>query len=313
MVWNTYAKADVYGLLIQPPQELVDLAASVEDAEDEATLFDTFLRERTKEVFAQTRCLARKYAAVVANPPYMGAKNMSAELKQFVQDRYEDGKADLFAAFIYRLFDLVPDHGQLGFMTPYVWMFISSYEKLRQRIIQREHIGSLIQLEYSGFEGATVPICTFTLEKGYSSKKSAFVRLSDFVGAKQQGPRALEIIGAHNNEQSAHSDMRKYFFEVSQREFAQIPGSPIVYSASSSMLRIFENGVPFEKHIAMREGIHTADNQRFLRCWWGISVSSMSDNASSVEQIDEQGCWVPYCKGGDYRKWYGNLTFCNRF
>ena len=138
----------------------------------------------------------------------MGAKNMSVELKQFVQDHYEDGKADLFAAFIYRLFNLVPEHGQLGFMTPYVWMFISSYEQMRQRIIRQEHISSLIQLEYSGFEGATVPICTFILGKGHSDRKSAFVRLSDFVGAKQQGPRALEIIDAHNNEQSAHLDMR---------------------------------------------------------------------------------------------------------
>ena len=212
-VWNTYAKADVYGSLIQPPQELVELAASApESADDINTLFDPLLREHAEDVFAQTRYLARKYAAVVANPPYMGAKNMSGELKQFVQDHYENGKADLFAAFIYRLFELVPKHGQLGFMTPYVWMFISSYEQMRQRIIRQEHISSLIQLEYSGFEGATVPICTFTLGKGRSDRKSAFVRLSDFVGAKQQGPRALEITDAHNNEQSAHSDMRRYFF-----------------------------------------------------------------------------------------------------
>ena len=242
-VWNTYAKADVYGSLIQPPQELVELVASSPESEDGIdTLFDPLLREHAEDVFTQTRYLARKYAAVVANPPYMGAKNMSAELKRFVQDHYEDGKADLFAAFIYRLFELVPKHGQLGFMTPYVWMFISSYEQMRQRIIRQEHISSLIQLEYSGFEGATVPICTFTLEKGYSSKKSAFVRLSDFVGAKQQGPRALEIIDAHNNEQSAHSDMRRYFFEVSQREFAQIPGSSIVYWLSKPMLEAFAKG-----------------------------------------------------------------------
>ena len=101
-VWNTYAKADVYGSLIQPPQELVDLAASVEDAEDEITLFDSLLRERVEEVFTQTRYLARRYVAVVANPPYMGAKNMSGELKQFVQDHYEDGKADLMTAFMLR-------------------------------------------------------------------------------------------------------------------------------------------------------------------------------------------------------------------
>ena len=296
-VWNTYAKADVYGSLIQPPQELVDLAASAEDTEAETTLFDSLLRERVEEVFAQTRYLARKYAAVVANPPYMGAKNMSVELKQFVQDHYEDGKADLFAAFIYRLFNLVPEHGQLGFMTPYVWMFISSYEQMRQRIIRQEHISSLIQLEYSGFEGATVPICTFTLEKGHSDRKSAFVRLSDFVGAKQQGPRALEIIDAHNNEQSDHSDMRKYFFEVNQHEFAQIPGSPIVYWLGEQLRKTLIN--PASDTILFSDGlIKTGDNLQYLRLWWEL-ISTDVNNKSRYR----------FCaKGGKERNYYGNLN-----
>lgn len=269
-VWNTYAKADVYGSLIQPPQELVELAASSPEGEDGIdTLFDPLLREHAEDVFTQTRYLARKYAAVVANPPYMGAKNMSGELKQFVQDHYEDGKADLFAAFIYRLFELVPKHGQLGFMTPYVWMFISSYEQMRQRIIRQEHISSLIQLEYSGFEGATVPICTFTLGKGRSDRKGAFVRLSDFVGAKQQGLRALEIIEAHNNEQSAHSGMRKYFFEVNQHEFAKIPGSPIVYWLGEQLRKTLIN--PASDTILFSDGlIKTGDNLQYLRLWWEL-------------------------------------------
>ena len=296
-VWNTYAKADVYGSLIEPPQELVDLAASAEDTEAETTLFGSLLRERVEGVFAQTRYLARKYAAVVANPPYMGAKNMSAELKQFVQDHYEDGKADFFAAFIYRLFELVPKHGQLGFMTPYVWMFISSYEQMRQRIIRQEHISSLIQLEYSGFEGATVPICTFTLEKGHSDRKSAFVRLSDFVGAKQQGPRALEIIDAHNNEQSDHSDMRKYFFEVNQHEFAQIPGSPIVYWLGEQLRKTLIN--PASDTILFSDGlIKTGDNLQYLRLWWEL-ISTDVNNKSRYR----------FCaKGGKERNYYGNLN-----
>lgn len=296
-VWNTYAKADVYGSLIEPPQELVDLAASAEDAEAETTLFDSLLRERVEGVFAQTRYLARKYAAVVANPPYMGAKNMSGELKQFVQDRYEDGKADLFAAFIYRLLGMVPEHGQLGFMTPYVWMFISSYEQMRQHIIRQEHISSLIQLEYSGFEGATVPICTFTLEKGHSDRKSAFVRLSDFVGAKQQGPRALGIIDAHNNEQSAHSGMRKYFFEVNQHEFAQIPGSPIVYWLGEQLRKTLIN--PASDTILFSDGlIKTGDNLQYLRLWWEL-ISTNVNNKSRYR----------FCaKGGKERNYYGNLN-----
>lgn len=296
-VWNTYAKADVYGSLIQPPQELVDLAASAEDTEAETTLFDSLLRERVEEVFAQTRYLTRKYAAVVANPPYMGAKNMSGELKQFVQDHYEDGKADLFAAFIYRLLGMVPEHGQLGFMTPYVWMFISSYEQMRQHIIRQEHISSLIQLEYSGFEGATVPICTFTLEKGHSDRKSAFVRLSDFVGAKQQGPRALGIIDAHNNEQSAHSGMRKYFFEVNQHEFAQIPGSPIVYWLGEQLRKTLIN--PASDTILFSDGlIKTGDNLQYLRLWWEL-ISTDVNNKSRYR----------FCaKGGKERNYYGNLN-----
>lgn len=114
MVWNTYAKADVYGSLIQPPRELVDLASSAEDTEDEITLADSLLRECADEVFAQTRYLARKYMAVVANPPYMGAKNMSAELKQFVQDHYEDVKADLYGCFYVRFLKFAMEYGLEG-------------------------------------------------------------------------------------------------------------------------------------------------------------------------------------------------------
>ena len=193
----------------------------------------------------------------------------------------------------------------------YVWMFISSYEQMRQRIIRQEHISSLIQLEYSGFEGATVPICTFTLEKGYSSKKSAFVRLSDFVGAKQQGPRALEIIEAHNNEQSAHSGMRKYFFEVNQHEFAQIPGSPIVYWLSKPMLEAFTKGDKLEKVAKPRQGLATADNNRFIREWWEVSQSKSKLTSDNAKDRKTSVCdkWFPYNKGGEYRKWYGNQDY----
>lgn len=302
-VWNTYAKADVYGSLIQPTQELVDLAASAPgSADDIDTLFDPLLREHAEDVFAQTRYLARKYAAVVANPPYMGAKNMSSELKQFVQDHYEAGKADLFAAFILRNRQFIQHGAMLGMITMQSWMFLSSFEALRRKLLDSSSIETMAHLGAGAFDsigGEVVSTTAFTLKNNSSSGNGTYIRLVDVSGDDNQSKACVDAIKGDTD----------YLFEVNQHEFAQIPGSPIVYSASSSMLRIFENGVPFEKHIAMREGIHTADNQRFLRCWWGISVSSMSDNASSVEQIDEQGCWVPYCKGGDYRKWYGNLTF----
>ena len=167
-VWNTYAKADVYGSLIQPPQELVDLASSAEDTEAETTLFDSLLRECAEEIFAQTRYLARKYTAVVANPPYMGAKNMSAELKQFVQDRYEDGKADLFAAFIMRNRQFLRHNAMLGMITMQSWMFLSSFEDLRRNLLASSAIETMSHLGAGAFDsigGEVVSTNAFTLKK----------------------------------------------------------------------------------------------------------------------------------------------------
>lgn len=176
-VWNTYAKADVYGSLIQPPQELVDLAASVEDAEDEITLFDSLLRERVEEVFTQTRYLARRYVAVVANPPYMGAKNMSGELKQFVQDHYEDGKADLMTAFMLRAICFIRRCGFWGMINLPSWLSLSSFEKLRNILLRQQYIASLLDLGRGIFGtdfGSVAFIVQGTLSKG---RKGIYRRL----------------------------------------------------------------------------------------------------------------------------------------
>ncbi len=342
-VWNTYANADVVGSLIQPPQELVALAESQikDSANDEAvterrqsnwrevgpregqsddvvTLFGTSLVDRTTTVFIHTRYLARQYAAVVANPPYMGSKNMGDELKRFVQDRFEDGKADLFAAFMYRCINFVPRAGRLGFMSPYVWMFIASYEALRKRFIQQEHISSLIQLEYSGFEGATVPICTFVLQHSEVARKSMFVRLSDFVGAKQQAPRALEIIAAHNAEVTGstydYSDMVKHFYAIDQRDFAQIPGSPIVYWLSEAELSSFTSNDVISSMLDTRCGMNTSDNNRFVRYWYELLSSTINRDFCNLKSLPlARHSWVPYNKGGDFRRWYGNQDFVLKF
>lgn len=311
--WNTYQHADIYGSLIQPDAELAAVSESITNIES-SSLFDESLVERGNQVLTQTAYLARQYAAVVANPPYMGSGNMGDLLKKFVNHNYKDGKADLFAAFILRCFRFVPSHGRLGFMSPYVWMFISSYERLRKQIISHEFISSLIQLEYSGFDGATVPICTFVLGKGTFGEISQFVRLSDFVGAGQQAPKSREIIAAHRStvdkNDQVDTSMAKYFFECDQQDFDQIPGSPIVYWLSDSMRKTFSIGKPLEEVSKPRQGLATADNNRFIREWWEVSQSRSSFNCTSHEEAATNGKhWFPYNKGGEFRKWYGNQDY----
>ena len=165
-------------------------AASVEDTEDEITLFDSLLRERVEEVFAQTRYLARKYTAVVANPPYMGVKNMSAELKQFVQDHYEDGKADLFAAFIMRNRQFLRHNAMLGMITMQSWMFLSSFEALRRDILQKCTITTMAHLGAKAFGsigGEVVSTTAFVLLNSFIPHYfGTFIRLVDGESEKKK-------------------------------------------------------------------------------------------------------------------------------
>ena len=302
-VWNTYAKADMYGSLIEPPQELVDLASSVEDTEAETTLFDSLLRECAEEVFAQTRYLARKYTAVVANPPYMGAKNMSAELKQFVQDRYEDGKADLFAAFIMRNRQFLRHNAMLGMITMQSWMFLSSFEDLRRNLLASSAIETMSHLGAGAFDsigGEVVSTNAFTLKNSPSSGKGIYIRLVDVSGDSNQADACAEAINGDAN----------YRFEVNQHEFAQIPGSPIVYWLSKPMLNTFAKNKALEEIAAPKVGLQTGDNARFVREWWEPGNYITGFNCKSREESVECGAkWFPYNKGGEYRKWYGNQEF----
>lgn len=303
-VWNTYAKADVYGSLIQPPQELVDLASSAEDTEAETTLFDSLLRECAEEIFAQTRYLARKYTAVVANPPYMGAKNMSAELKQFVQDRYEDGKADLFAAFIMRNRQFLRHNAMLGMITMQSWMFLSSFEDLRRNLLASSAIETMSHLGAGAFDsigGEVVSTNAFTLKNSPNSGKGIYIRLVDVSGDSNQADACAEAINGDAN----------YRFEVNQHEFAQIPGSPIVYWLSKPMLEAFTKGDKLEKVAKPRQGLATADNNRFIREWWEVSQSKSKLTSDNAKDRKTSVCdkWFPYNKGGEYRKWYGNQDY----
>ena len=296
MVWNTYAKADVYGSLIQPPRELVEYDISVsraaEDTEDEITLADSLLRECADEVFAQTRYLARKYMAVVANPPYMGAKNMSAELKQFVQDHYEDVKADLYGCFYVRFLKFAMEYGLEGMVLGDTWMFIKTFEEMRKDLIKKRRIESFLHIrdimnhpDIFGANAAFI-ICPCYV----SHKKTTFIKLTQ-TGVVRKRFELLSILAA---------DKSKARFEVNQHEFVQIPGSPIVYWLSEAVFKIFDRKIA--------KGVTTGDNARFLRFWWECYCRTIQFDRISLQETPLQR-WVPCDKGGGFRRWSGNNEY----
>ena len=241
--------------------------------------------------------LSRTFDVVVANPPYMGSSSFNPFMSKWMKANYPDFKSDLFAAFISRIGNLCAAHGEAGIMSPFVWMFISSYEKLRNMLIDEKALTSLVQLEYSGFSGATVPICTFTFHNSHvDGCMGSYVRLSDFVGATVQGPKTLEAI---QNPDCG------WFYRADASTFHDIPGSPIAYWASKAVRRVFECGEPLGKDTDTHLGMATCDNGRFLRYWWepqGKRVGTPADFSASTESKR----WAPYNKGGIFRKWSGN-------
>ena len=298
-----FKEADNFGSLIRP--ELTNISDVLRLLDVKKVSDDMFLQnihKRVLQVLDQAEYLSPKYHVVVANPPYMGGKGMNRRLGTWISENYTDVKSDLFSAFILRNTELTLPKGQLGFMSPFVWMFISSYEKLRNFLINEKIITSLVQLEYSGFDGATVPICTFTIENTYNPEfRGGYVRLSDFRGSDNQGPRTLEAIKNHNCD---------WFYRASSTDFKKVPGCPIVYWSSKSIMDLFRTYDSFDKYGETLQGMTTCDNDFYIRYWWeveSLKIGRSYTNRNDAKQSKKK--WFPYTKGGAKRKWYGNNEY----
>lgn len=299
---DALAHLDEIGSLLNPTEaELAAVGATAEQLAQMAAndMFAASVAEKLQQAKATCELLAKRYTCVVANPPYMGSSSFSPFMSKWVKKNYPDVKSDLFSSFIVRIMGLANDHGECGIMCPFVWMFIGSYEKLRNEIIDDRTFTSLIQLEYSGFAGATVPICTFTFHNSHvDGYKGGYIRLSDFVGAAKQAPKALEAI---KNPDCG------WFYRRDADTFKQIPGTPIAYWTGEAAISAYRRFPELGKRIITREGMATADNDRFVHFWWECPYSSIGFGASAPkDEIALSHRWFPYQKGGDYRKWFGN-------
>lgn len=236
--------------------------------------------EQLEMMMRVARILTQKYDVVCTNPPYMGGSGMNATLSDFIKKNYSDYKSDLFSAFVVKCTKMAKLEGYLGFLTPYVWMFIQSYEKMRNYIYNTRTIETLIQFEYSAFEEATVPICTFVLKNSKVRKNGAYLRLTEFRGGMEvQRQKALEAISNHKCG---------FYYESNAENFSKIPGSPVAYWWKN--FKIFS--LPKVRNFYESAGRNkTHNNELYTRNWWEISNTDR---------------WQPYANGGIFRRWAGN-------
>jgi len=253
-----------------------------------------------QQLTRQAGIMSKKYTVVCTNPPYMN--KLESHLKDFVTTEYKLYSGDIFSVFMYRNFAFCKQDGYSAFMTPFVWMFIKTYENLREYIINNKSITTLVQMEYSAFEEATVPICSFVLKNGNHRQNGIYIKLSDFKGGMDvQRQKVLEAIA---NEDCG------YFYVANAENFAKVPSMPIAYWINQELVDAFQNGERTGYVLKCYVGMRTGDNSRFLRMWYEVSISKSKLSEATAESTEsETSKWVPYLKGGEFRRWYYNYDY----
>lgn len=299
---DTFIDAKEYGSILNVSDADYDYVLSViDDFEQNGTIdFEIkILLDKIDDIRAlvkQAKLMAKKYTAVVTNPPYMN--KFDAKLKKYITDNFADYKGDLFSVFMYHNFSFCTPDGYSAFMTPNVWMFIKSYEALRKYIINYKGISSLIQMAKGAFfKEATVDICAFVLHNSHNDLGD-FIRLEDFKGDMEvQKQKVLEALA---NKSCG------YYYEADQSNFPQIPGSPIAYWFSKNMYLCFNNEKAKDYGTAQK-GLDTCDVNRFVRLWFEVEEKKINFTAIPNSNTIRPLKWFPYAKGGEYRKWFGNV------
>lgn len=252
--------------------------------------------------------LTDQYAAVVANPPYMGGGNMNEVLSDYVKKNYVDSKSDLFSVFMTVAENMLATKGKYGMINMQSWMFLSSFEKLRTHILSKLHIDSMLHLGPRTFDelsGEVVQNTAFVISKHEPLEEGGtYYRLIEGNNCREK--EALFLSHRCGNEDGN----RIYYPNVSQKNFEKIPGSPVGYWVSPKIQEIFASNLALSAVCSPTQGLATADNARFLRLWFEVSQSRIGfgfENAASAARSQKK--WFPCNKGGSFRKWYGNQEF----
>jgi len=300
--WNQFKDADILGSLIRPdPAEAERLARRLEMLSDDGDMYRADTIARANRLVEQATVLAQNYAVVVANPPYMGSKNMSPELVEFAKAQFPDGKADLYSMFIERNLSLGMDSGFVGMITMQSWMFLSTFSTLRAKVLGRFSIATMAHLGAGAFDtigGEVVATTAFVIRLQPSLVPGVYIGLADLSGEADQSKAALATASG------AESALRH---DVVSADFAELPLSSMAYWLSPMERRVYSDHPRLETLAETKQGLATGDNNRFLRYWWEVSRSRTNRGASDgVEAAHSKLKWFPVQKGGTARRWTGN-------
>lgn len=247
------------------------------------------------------KILSQKYDVVCTNPPYMGGSGMNAKLSEFVKSKFPDSKSDLFATFIEKGLTLTKKNGFSSMVTMQSWMFLSSFENLRVKLLNADNITNLMHMEnmVMGIAfGTSVSIFRNSHIRGYKGTYN-HIKLSNLI--KDEHDNDIPV---------SFPVMENRFAQVSTENFSKIPGMPVAYWVSENFIRAFENGRLLGEIASSKQGIATADNNRFLREWYEVNVEKIFFDCSTHEESKTSPAkWYPYNKGGEFRKWYGNNDY----
>ena len=262
--------------------------------------FDAFAVQSTVLPLVQVaEVLSQQYDVVVTNPPYMGSSGMSAKLSDYVKNNYPDSKSDLFAVFIERCGQMTAKNRYQAMITQHAWMFLSSFEKQRKKLLRTIDIVSMVHLGPHAFEeigGEVVQTTSFVLRNSHCEGNGVYFRLVDSKNKEKDFVDNIHGGGAR--------------FIVNLKIYEAIPGAPIAYWASKGLITAFEKGVSLGEIAEPKQGLATGNNDLFLRRWYEVGQQNVYYCATDIIHAFATGKkWFPCTKGGSYRKWYGNNDY----
>lgn len=292
--------AKEYGSILNiTPVDFAGLYARFDEIREDINMMQMSALDELLPLVKCAEVLAQKYDVVVTNPPYMGASGMNARLAEYVKSNYPNTKSDMSTVFMEKTVKMCKKTGYMSMINIPVWMFLSSYEKLRESLIAQDTFANMVHFGRGVF-GSDFGTTAFVIAKAHiNGYKGTYCRLFEKQGAvdsvETKEKWFLEGIGR---------------FVADQSNFSKIPGSPVAYWVSNAFLRVFDTGVLLGKIADAKQGVATADNNRFLRLWNEVSINKVSFHTHSHEDAaTAREKWFPYNKGGDFRKWYGNNEF----